>query len=71
MTGKKNLRVRFAEAIEIRELELSDEERESKSAHWRQIQERKREMKVSPQSKLLNDLCEGWGDFSFYYPWFE
>ena len=61
MTGKKNLRVRFKEAVEIRELELSDEERESKSAHWRQIQESRLEMKVSPQSKLLNDLCEGWG----------
>ena len=65
MTGKKNLRVRFAEAIEIRELELSDEERESKSAHWRQIRESRLEMKVSPQSKskLLNDLCEGWRRF--------
>lgn len=39
---EKKLTVRFAEVIEVRELVLSVDERESKIQHWRQIRAKRR-----------------------------
>lgn len=46
--------VRFTEAIEVHELELSDSEKESKSKHWRQVKAMRKQMKVHCPIKLNN-----------------